>query len=197
MPKRKQEPRSKAGDTRTGKTQRAGKQPKTRNVFVRMPKAKVTAIRRAGLDGVNDRKRKGGLVVRVPVEAKRVTVKVTKEELEVRYTAGGKRFRRVDTALKPGDWTRTDSPEFLRKGRKKKERLYRLKIAVRGYDSKRYHSPETFGRYIDERLLPSIRKQRGKKHAAKKKLRNFLTVRRIYVSTHRRSKTKTKRTRKR
>lgn len=162
----------------------------TRNVSVKVAPRQITALRRAGLDPVGGTKTKGRLTVRVPAKAKHVRVKAGKGELAVSYTLGKKRIRRVDTPIKKGDWTRTETPEFVEAGKRKGERLKTIKIAVRGYDSRKSHSVGTFGRYLDERFIPSVKRSRGKEGKKKRGMRNFYTVRRIYEQSTHKKKTK-------
>jgi hypothetical protein len=152
----------------------------TRNVVVRIAPKVITALRRAGLDPVGGTKTKGRLAVRVPLKAKNVRVKAGKGELEVSYTLGKKRIRRVDTPIKKGDWTRTETPDFVTEGRRKGEKLATIRVGVRGYDSRKSHSLGTFGRYLDERFIPSVKRTRGKEGKKKRDMRNFYTVRRFY-----------------
>ena len=155
---------------------------KSRNVFVPLTQAKLKSVRRDGLDIVPT-KGKGGMFIRVPKDAKRVKVTVRKGEVEVSFSQKGKRFRRVDTPMRAADWSKTDSRDFANKGRKKKERLQKITVAVAGYDSTNFYAPGVYAAYITKDFGPSVRR-------FKKTQKNNFAVRRVYVS---KSKPKPKR----
>jgi hypothetical protein len=152
----------------------ASKKAKTRNVFVPLIPSKLRAVRKDGLDIVPT-KAKGGMFVRVPKNGKRVKVIVKAGEVSVSWTAGKKRFRRVDTPMKPKEWVGVDSRAFANQGKKKGEKLEKITVAVAGYDSTNFYTPGVYAQYITNDFGPSVRK-------FKKKPKNFFAVRRVYAS---------------
>lgn len=158
---------------RTLKAVTPAKESKTRNVFAKLSPAKVRQIRRDKLENVLPGV-KSGVFLRVPKDAKRVSVEVNPGEVVTKWTERGKRYRRVDTPMQTKDWVGVDSRDFALKGRKPKEKLKKITVAVAGYDSTNRYSPRSFANYITRDFGPRIR-------SAHKKQSNF-SVRRLYVS---------------
>lgn len=158
---------------RTLKAVTPSKEAKTRNVFAKLTPAQVRGIRRDKLENVLPGV-KSGVFVRVPKGAKSVKVSVKPGEVVTAWTERGKRYRRVDTPMQTKDWVGVDSREFAQKGKKPKERLKKITVAVAGYDSTNRYTPRSFANYITRDFGPRIR-------SARKKQSNF-SVRRLYVS---------------
>jgi hypothetical protein len=162
-------------DLRTLRAMTPSKKASTRTVFVKLTPAQIRGIRRDGLDTVLPHV-KGGVFVRVPKDAKRVKVSVAKENVETAWVSKrGTKYRRVDTPMKPKDWADVDSRKFASSGKKPKERVKKITVAVAGYDSTKRYRPSAFAQYITRNFGPSVR-------SARKRVKNHFSVRRIYVS---------------